>query len=260
MKLDLAVAWMMVALAVAGILFYVGRVLRRGRASYDRIERQGGSALLNKDVMAMGYWWFEPLGRACVRVGISANQVSWISFVCGVLAAVCASVGYFGFAALFALLAGLLDIVDGMVARLSGSQDPAGAILDSTLDRYVDFLFTAGLVIYYRDSVLLVALVLLAMLGSFMISYSTAKAEAMQVTPPRGSMKRSERVVYLIGASILTPFSIHYLEADWDFSPALGLPMLLTIGLIAVMANISAVQRMVALAQAVREKTRDAAS
>ncbi|MDX1812101.1 MAG: CDP-alcohol phosphatidyltransferase family protein, partial [Gammaproteobacteria bacterium] len=238
MSFDLGVAWFLVALTITGIVFYLSRVVRLGRAQFDRIDRAGGSILLNKEVMVMGYWWFEPLGKWLHNNGISANAVSWSAFACGVFAAISVSQGFFGLAGLFVLLSGLLDVVDGMVARFSNSSNPAGEVLDSSLDRYVDFFFLAGLVFYYQQTSLLVGLVLFAMLGSFMISYSTAKAEAMHITPPRGAMKRSERIVYIIGASILSPFSINYLESGWDYVQPLALPMLFSISLIAVIANI----------------------
>jgi CDP-diacylglycerol--glycerol-3-phosphate 3-phosphatidyltransferase len=159
--------------------------------------------------------------------------------------------GLFGIGGLCALIAGLFDMLDGMVARLSGTQSAAGVVLDSSLDRYVDFFFLAGLLIYYSFSPWLMIIVLAAILGSFMVSYSTAKAEALHVTPPRGMMKRTDRYVYLILGALLSPFSIYYLEAGSTFPHALAYPLLLTVSIIAIFANISAVQRLYAVAQAV---------
>ncbi len=258
MTIDLFISFFITGIALLSVLLYLLRVITRGKAVYERVEKQGGSRLFSKELMAMGYWCFEPLGHWCHRRGFSPNQITWISFLFGFIAAFAVSFGYFGLGALCLLMAGWLDVLDGMVARLIGSNDPAGMVLDSSLDRYVDFIFLAGLVIYYRDSTLIMVIVLLAILGSFMISYSTAKAEAMQITPPRGSMKRSERLLYLIVACVLAPYSITYLETDWAFSPALGLPVLIVVCAIALLSNISAVQRLTSVALQARKNQNSA--
>jgi len=254
MNINLIFSYALATVILSGIVAYLFRVMKRGSAKYARVERQGGSKLLNEDFMAMGYWWFEPIGHWFTNRGFTPNQVTWLSLVCAVIATVCLATGSFGIAAWFMLFAGLLDIVDGLVARLSGIQDPAGAVLDSSLDRYVDFLFLAGLLIYYIDSILFVIIVMFAMLGTFMISYSSSKAEAMQIEPPRGMMKRSERLVYIVAATGLTPFSLAYIEPEWDFSPALGLPIFLVICMFAILTNVSAIQRLKALGVAARHQ------
>lgn len=254
MNIDLAFSYALAAVILSGILAYLFRIFTRGSAKYSRVERQGGSKLLNEDLMTMGYWWFEPIGHWFNNRGVTPNQVTWLSLVCAIIATLCLALGMFGIAAWFMLFAGLLDIVDGLVARLSGIQDPAGAVLDSSLDRYVDFLFLAGLLVYYIDSIFFVVIVMTAMLGTFMISYSSAKAEAMQIEPPRGMMKRSERLVYIVAATGLTPFSIAYIESNWTFTPALGLPIFLVVCMFAVLTNVSAVQRLKALGLAARKQ------
>ena len=257
MNIDLIASYSLAAVIATGIVAYLVRVLTRGSAKYERVERQGGSKLLNEDFMSMGYWWLLPFGNWFNNRGITPNQVTWLSLVCAIIATVCLATGHFGIAAWFMLFAGFLDILDGLVARLSGKQDPAGAVLDSSLDRYVDFLFLAGLLIYYIDSTFYVVIVMFAMLGTFMISYSSSKAEAMQIEPPRGMMKRSERLVYIVTATGLTPFSIAYIESDWEYTPSLGIPIFFVICMFAVLTNLSAIQRLKALGIAARNQALD---
>lgn len=214
-----------------------------GHESYERVDKQGGSKLLSKNIMEMGYWMFIPLGDFCIKYKISPNQITWTSSFIGFLSALFLSVGLFGIAAVLLAVSSTMDGLDGLVARKTGQSSRAGEILDSSLDRYVDFFFLAGLVIYYRDSVSLVIIALLAILGSFMVSYSTAKAEAMQITPPRGSMKRSDRLAYLIIGGMLSSVSVAYIDSDTGY----GIPMIAVILLIAIMANYSAIQRLKAL-------------
>ena len=222
---------------------YTIKLKLSGHESYSRVDKQGGSKLLSKSIMEMGYWMFQPIADVCIKYKITPNQITWASSFIGFLSAVFISTGMFGIAATLLAVSSTMDGLDGLVARKTGQTSPGGEILDSSLDRYVDFFFLAGLIIYYRDSVPLIVITLLAILGSFMVSYSTAKAEAMQITPPRGSMKRSDRIAYLILGGMFASVSTTYIDADAGY----GVPMIAVVLLIAIMANYSAVQRLKAL-------------
>lgn len=243
---------------VAGVLVsaYMLRVLFKGQAHFDRVDRQGGSAFLSKQVMEGAYWCLQPLARLLVFLRISPNQLSWASFFLGLLAGACLSVGHFGSAAVFSAISALLDSLDGMVARMSGLASDAGEVLDAAVDRFAEFFFIGGLVIYYRSVPVLMGLALLALLGSFMVSYSTAKAEALDVDPPKGSMRRPERAVYLTLGAALSPVTIPWLEVIPEFSVPVGHPMVFALGLVAVMANVSAVERLWAIAKVLRQRER----
>jgi CDP-diacylglycerol--glycerol-3-phosphate 3-phosphatidyltransferase len=167
------------------------------------------------------------------------------------------AVGHFGFAAIFATISGLLDSVDGMVARMSGVASDAGEILDAVIDRYVEFFFLSALVIYYREIPILQAAALLALLGSFMVTYSTTKAEALGLMPPRGSMRRPERAVYLTLGATLSTVSIPLLETPAESSNPIGYPMAVALVLVAVAANISSIRRFWSIAKAVRVREKD---
>ncbi|HEY6996595.1 MAG TPA: CDP-alcohol phosphatidyltransferase family protein [Candidatus Binatia bacterium] len=241
-------------LAVAlGVLFlittYGVRVLVKGRARFDRIDRQGGSRLLSKGAMEIGYWIISPVARALASLHVSPNQVSWLSFGFGALAGLFLARGHFGFGAMCATICGLLDSVDGMVARLSGVASDAGEVLDAAIDRYVEFFFLAGLAIYYREQPALQLLALMALLGSFMVSYSTTKAEALRIEPPSGLMRRPERAVYLTAGAALSGPSIAWFE-----STPVAYPMVLALAMVAVLANFSAIERFWLIAKALRRR------
>jgi len=113
--------------------------------------------------------------------------------------------------------------------------------------------FFGGLVYYYRGHDQVLFIVLLAIVGSFMVSYATAKAEAMGVQAPRGAMRRGERAAYLIFGSAFTPVA----QALFATSPSLAvreLPIILTTTIIAVVSNISVVQRFSAINDILRAK------
>lgn len=231
---------------------YSLRLLLRGRAHYDRIERQGGSVLLGKGLMEMAYWGLQPLARSLARAHISPNQLSWASLVLGGISGVALAYGYFGFAALSATVSAFLDSLDGMVARMTGVASDSGEVLDAAIDRYVEFFFLAGLVIYYREIPILQVLALLALMGSFMVSYSTAKAEALRVPPPPGIMRRPERAFYLILGSALSPIDMPWLGAYFAFPIPVGFPMVLAVSFIALLGNIAAIERLYTIAYTVR--------
>jgi CDP-diacylglycerol---glycerol-3-phosphate 3-phosphatidyltransferase len=254
LKYTLASAAIVIVLSAA----YGVRLMIKGRAHFDRIDRQGGSPLLGKGPMELGYWMLDPVARLLAAMRITPNQVSCASLGLGFLAGVCLATGHFGFAAISATLSGFLDSLDGMVARLSGVASDAGEVLDAAVDRYVEFFFLSGLVIYYREIPILQILTLVALLGSFMVSYSTTKAEALRVEPPKGSMRRPERAVYLtLGASLSALTVPWFEEAQRGSAIAIGYPMAIAVVLVAVVANISAVERLWSTAKAVRLRETD---
>jgi phosphatidylglycerophosphate synthase len=237
----------------AVVLAYFVRAQLRGRARHERTEADGGSRFLNKASMEMGYWLLEPLVSALVAARVTPNQVTAFSLAPALLAAIAAGFGWFGLACVLATMGSLCDLVDGVLARRTGVASDAGEVVDAAIDRYVEFLFLAGVAMYYRTHWAMLMLVLAAIFGSFMISYTTAKAEAMGVTPPRGSMRRAERAVYLLVASGLTPFS-RTLFADTPSHTLRELPIIFALALVAVVTNVSVVQRFGAIAEALRAK------
>jgi CDP-diacylglycerol--glycerol-3-phosphate 3-phosphatidyltransferase len=105
--------------------------------------------------------------------------------------------------ALCMTLAGVLDILDGSLARVSGRVSPFGAFLDSVLDRYSDLLVLAGLVFLFARLGRLdaVVAVLLALIGTVMVSYTRARAESVDVECRVGFMERGERMLVLIAGA-----------------------------------------------------------
>jgi CDP-diacylglycerol---glycerol-3-phosphate 3-phosphatidyltransferase len=254
MRFELITTLSLMTVAALAALAYGVRCVLHGRAHSERVDRQGGSALLGKSVMEGFYWFITPFARLLISVGVTPNQISWSSIVLGVLAGVCMAFGHFGSAAIFATLSAIMDSLDGMVARLTGVASDAGEVLDAAADRYVEFLFLGGLAVYYHEIPSLLIVTLFALAGSFMVSYSTAKAEALGVEAPKGSMRRPERALYLTLGAALSPVTIPMFELDRQFPVPVGHPMVFAVALVAVLSNLSAVERLVAIARAVRAK------
>jgi CDP-diacylglycerol--glycerol-3-phosphate 3-phosphatidyltransferase len=252
---DIYFSLFMVVLLVGVVGTYLVRALVSGRARNARTDADGGSVFLNKAAMEMGYWMLDPVIGALQALRITPNAVTAFSLVPAFAAGAAVAFGWFGLACVLATMASLCDLVDGVLARRTGIASEAGEVVDAAVDRYVEAFFLGGLVVYYRSHWIVLLITLGAFLGSVMVSYTTAKAEAMGVPPPRGSMRRAERAVYLLVGSGLTAFS-KVLFVDSPSHALRELPIILALTVVAVVSNVSAVQRFAALAQALRDRGR----
>jgi CDP-diacylglycerol---glycerol-3-phosphate 3-phosphatidyltransferase len=246
---DIYFCYATAALWAIALTLYGVRLVSRGVFHSDRVSKIGGTALVGRGIMDMTYWAIEPLVRALVALGITPNGLTWSALVTGLGAGVALAVGWFGLATLLATMSTIGDILDGQVARLTNSGSDRGELLDAAVDRYTEFAFLAGLVIFLRTSWWQMALALAATLASFMVSYASAKAEALQVAAPRGLMRRHERATYLIAGIGLTPV-VGPTLADH------GLPhvtlCLIALGVVGLFGNLSAVLRLVRIGRALR--------
>jgi CDP-diacylglycerol--glycerol-3-phosphate 3-phosphatidyltransferase len=142
-----------------------------------------------------------PLNLALHRLRISADQLTFAGIVFGALAAVAFGEGRLPLGALFLILAGVADMLDGSLARASGSASPFGSFVDSVADRATDCLILGGLAWHYRDRAeLLVALAAIG--GSFLVSYAKARAQGLGVSCDVGLMERPERMILLIAGAL----------------------------------------------------------
>lgn len=253
-------------IAIGNILFFfslLGAYLIRsaviGRRRHARADADGGSVFLNKRTMEMVYWILDPLIDFLAALRITPNMVTLFSLVPAAGAGIALGFGWFGLASVLAVMATFCDILDGLLARKTGVSSNAGEVIDAAVDRYGEMFWFGGLVYYYRAHDQVLFIVLAAIVGSFMVSYATAKAEAMGVAAPRGAMRRGERAAYLIFGAAFTPVA----KALFANSASLALhecPIILALTIIAVVSNISVVQRFGAVIEALRAKEKAPAS
>ncbi|GAB6944717.1 CDP-alcohol phosphatidyltransferase family protein [Vulcanisaeta sp. JCM 14467] len=132
------------------------------------------------------------------------------------------------------LIASAFDMLDGLVARYWGRASKLGAFLDSTLDRYVDFIALVDLWIVSDRGFLSIVLLLLAVLGSLMTSYTRARAEALGVKMMGvGLLEREERLILIL--LILLIF----------IATGIGVVILYGLLLLALLTNITAIERII---------------
>jgi phosphatidylglycerophosphate synthase len=251
-SLDFRAACALIATMVGAGAVYGARRLARGPVGYERVQLQGGTVFLAEEIMNGGYWLLQPVVRGCVRAGITPAMLTWLSLVPALGAAAAAASGRWALAAWGLLASSLLDVLDGAVARAEGRATRAGAVLDSALDRYAEFAFFGGLLIHYRAHLGVQLLCFAAAAASVLVTYSTAKAEALHVTPPRGWMRRSDRMACLVIGALLSPLSLRWFESGEDVGAWHPWPLIAALGVIAVVGHLSAVLRFRALIQQVK--------
>jgi len=169
-----------------------------------------------------------PMVKLFAKWGLSPNAFTAAGVIITSIGAVAFLMGFIRLAGIFILLGGLCDTVDGLLARTSGKASRFGALLDSTVDRYSEFIMFFGIAAYffYIDDYGTAAGTFLALCGSFMVSYSRARAESLGLDARVGIMQRPERIV-LIGLGAIIHMNA-FIFAIW---------------LVAFFANFTALQR-----------------
>jgi CDP-diacylglycerol--glycerol-3-phosphate 3-phosphatidyltransferase len=140
------------------------------------------------------------LGEALSRLGLTPNALTVIGLVLNLVVAIIIAMGDTRLGGVLLLIASGFDMLDGAVARASGTVTKFGGFLDSTLDRYSEAVVYGGVLWYVlgtADYRLGSLLVFAATVGSLLISYARARAEAAGFRASVGLLARPERVLVL---------------------------------------------------------------
>jgi CDP-diacylglycerol--glycerol-3-phosphate 3-phosphatidyltransferase len=135
------------------------------------------------------------------KLGITPNALTYTGFLLTAVTAVFLANGLFRWGAVLLLIAAFFDMLDGAVARFTKQMSTFGAFLDSTLDRYSESVTFLAMAFFYsrRPSTRTeLVLIIVILVGSLMVSYTKARAEALQVECKAGILQRPERVVLLL--------------------------------------------------------------
>jgi archaetidylinositol phosphate synthase len=158
--------------------------------------------------------------RAAHKIGLTPNMVSLIGFTLAVLSAAAYATAhppqfYLFLATILLLLSGFCDTLDGVLARTYRQASIFGGFLDSLLDRYADAFVYVGIIFSGLCNVWWgMAALLAALIGSLLVSYSRARAEAVQIKMESiGIAERPERVIILTVASLAAIFWLPALSA-----------------------------------------------
>jgi CDP-diacylglycerol--glycerol-3-phosphate 3-phosphatidyltransferase len=148
----------------------------------------------------------DPVVAPLAAAGVTPNMISVAGFGGNVAAGVLAASGFFFWAGVVMLISSALDLLDGALARKTGTVTKFGAVFDSVLDRLSEAVVLAGLLYHYsaigghnQEVILCYA----AIVGSIMVSYVRARAEGIGLTLREGLFTRAERVILLVIALIV---------------------------------------------------------
>jgi CDP-diacylglycerol--glycerol-3-phosphate 3-phosphatidyltransferase len=200
-----------------------------------------------------------PVIDLLIRKGVSPNAITTFGTVATIIGGGFYARGHIMLAGWIVGLSAICDLIDGSVARKSGKTSVFGAFYDSTLDRVADGAVLGGLALFFARngvhheipdymSTPMVSVLLLGILGSFLTSYTRARAEGLGIDAQIGILPRPDRIVLLSAPQAF-------------FSLALDGWVLMSICvLLTVTAWITVAQRMVFVyrATSVREQTRQA--
>ena len=170
-----------------------------------------------------------PVGEALRRTGVSADHLTAAGLALAVACAVAVGSGRLGLGLALLIASALPDMLDGAVAKASGTSSLRGAFFDSVADRVTDSLMLGGIAWYLAgEDGGRAAMLPFAVLGvSTLISYERAKAESLGYAAKGGLMERAERVIALC---VALAFSFLLVPILW---------------LMLVLTSITAVQRFV---------------
>ena len=139
------------------------------------------------------------------KIGVKPNFVTIAGLVGNLIAGVFIAQGMLLWGGLIALIAGPFDALDGAIARLRGEDGHYGAFVDSVTDRYSEIALYGGLLVYFNqtgnwgDALL----VFFSAIGSILVSYTRARAEALGYSAKIGLLTRVERYLILIPGIII---------------------------------------------------------
>ena len=158
-----------------------------------------------------------PVGAKLATWGVSPNVVTVVGAVGVCVAAlVCYPRGWLFWGSFVITIFVLSDMVDGALARASGTTGPWGAFLDSNLDRIADSSIFAGLIWWFArggDQPVLVGVTIFCLVAGNMVSYARARAEGLGMRGDVGFAERTERLIVVLTATGLSGLGVPYIQA-----------------------------------------------
>jgi len=147
-----------------------------------------------------------------IKIGVTANMLSILGFLLAIVASFFIIFNNLVLGGIFLLISSIFDMLDGSIARASKTTSLFGAFLDSTLDRISEFLIFSSILIYYlindSNNIIPIILCITSIGTSFLVSYTRARAESLQVKCTVGIFTRAERIIVLFLGIILSPIVI----------------------------------------------------
>jgi CDP-diacylglycerol--glycerol-3-phosphate 3-phosphatidyltransferase len=165
-------------------------------------QKQQTTRLLPKQLSTFADNSAESIANLFINLKFTPNAISFIALALGLVAGVLFALSQPLWAGLTIILCGFFDLLDGQVAAKTNKKSLFGAMFDSTMDRYSEFFLYLGIAYYFRDHWAL-WLCFFTFFGSYMVSYTRARAEGLGMECHVGIMQRAERLGLLALGSVL---------------------------------------------------------
>ena len=195
----------LIGLALSSFAVYCVLCMTGRTPTVTGLDRRKFSEVIGPFITRYALWVLAPIEKTFVRLNVSPNVITFTSlFICASAGAAFAG-GWLATGAWLYIGAGLLDILDGRLARATQRSSKAGAFLDSVADRWGELFVFAGFGWLLRSSPWL-PVVFFAVGASLMVSYSRARGESLGVSIDGGTMQRAERIALVSIGALLTAF------------------------------------------------------
>ena len=188
----------------------------------------------------------EPVASLLVRLRVSPNVLTTLGTLCSVAGGIAFAFGRIHLGGWIIGVCAIFDVLDGVVARRTGQTTVFGAFYDSTLDRVADGAVLGGILYFFATDPLhknaaFVVIALLGIIGTFLTSYTRARAEGLGIDAKVGVMQRPERV-----ALVSAPQAFFGLALN-------GFVLMAVVTILTVTAWVTAVQRILFVRRATGE-------
>lgn len=200
----------------------------------DEVSRKLRGGVWERSELARGvYTAVLGFGRWLSNHGVTPNSLTYAALSMALASGFAAALSSYLVAAACLLVSGAFDLLDGIVARAAHRSTRFGALLDSTVDRLADALPLLGLVVAVSPTALSAAVLVVAMMTGFAVSYVRARAEGLAISLPPLFMRRAERVILLLLALVVGSISAPGFPSE--------VAMLSIIGVMAMLSLVAAV-------------------
>ncbi|MES2306200.1 MAG: CDP-alcohol phosphatidyltransferase family protein [Gemmatimonadota bacterium] len=179
------------------------RRLQQAADPFGRLGRGHVAELVPESVKRVYLSGMDPVVRGLLQLGVTPNTLTTIGAIVILASAVAYGVGSIRLGGVLLLLSGMVDTLDGQVARASAQTTKFGAFYDSTLDRVGDGATFIGIAAYLAEAPdvqwreLAVIACMLGILSTSLVSYMRARAEGLGLSGKVGMVQRAERIIGL---------------------------------------------------------------
>ncbi len=227
--------------------------LRWKQRRRDQARSRGGTVITAEFFREYFFFITFPFLKLCEIARLSPNTISAFSLFLGFVAAGSIAAGWFFWGGWALAFSGMVDTLDGQIARLTGKVSARGAYLDSVFDRYADFAVFSAFLFYFGTGLSEITVVsgyvpaaaaLAALTGAALISYVKERGANLGVRDERGLMQRADRLLITCVMCIYDPAALLFAGMVFDEQQNNRYLTLIGLSVMAIVSHASAINRL----------------